>query len=85
MWYSYEMDDSGHCAMAAALRELNGMVVLSGYANPLYDELLVDWKRVERRALADGAKDRTEVLWFNDAAAWKARAQGTLDFAGNQD
>jgi DNA adenine methylase len=28
-----------------------------------------DWRRVERTALADGARKRTEVLWLNPAAA----------------
>jgi len=37
----------------------------SGYPHPLYDDALADWRRVERVALADGAKPRTEVLWMN--------------------
>jgi DNA adenine methylase len=47
---------------------LAGMVVLSGYANPLYDEALHDWRRIEFAAHADGARPRTEVLWINPAA-----------------
>jgi DNA adenine methylase len=44
-------------------------VVLSGYASPLYDrDLYPDWHRIERQALADGARERTEVLWINAAA-----------------
>ena len=44
------------------------MVVLSGYPAPLYEEALADWRRVERLAHADGARERTEVLWINPAA-----------------
>lgn len=68
--YAHEMTDDDHRALAAALRGIAGMAVISGYACDLYDrELYPDWHRVEIAAMADGAKRRTEVLWFNAAAA----------------
>lgn len=68
--YSHEMTDDDHRELAKVLREMNGMVILSGYPCDLYDkELFPDWYRVERPHLADGARKRTEVLWMNDAAA----------------
>lgn len=68
--YRHELDGGGaRQASTNALRALTGMVVLSGYANPLYDETLRDWRRVEFKALADGARPRTEVLWINPACA----------------
>lgn len=80
--YRYEMTDEDHRALARDLHDLRGMVVLSGYACPLYDdELYADWKRVERPAYADGARPRTEVLWLNHAAAAaleQSRAQREL-------
>lgn len=63
--YRHEMTDEDHTALAFELHKLRGAVVLSGYACPLYDELYSDWRRVERSALADGAKARTEVLWLS--------------------
>lgn len=63
--YNYEMTDAQHRDLAAVLHELEGMVIVSGYHSPLYDELFVDWNRVERDAHADGARDRVEVLWMN--------------------
>lgn len=67
--YAYDMTDDDHRALASALRQLRGMVVLSGYPCDLYDvELYPDWHRIERQAHADGARDRTEVLWMNGAA-----------------
>ena len=39
--------------------------MLSGYPHPQYDEALSDWTRIERAALADGARKRVEVLWCN--------------------
>lgn len=66
--YRYEMDNADHLALIDFLRECSGMVVLSGYACPLYDEQLGDWRRLEKQTFADGARERTEVLWINPAA-----------------
>lgn len=71
--YRFEMTDEQHVALAARLRALAGMVVLSGYRCPLYDELFHDWTRIEKAAHADGARDRTEALWLNPALC---RARG---------
>lgn len=67
--YRHELTDDDHAQLLAFLRTLKGMVVLSGYPAPLYDQALPDWRRIERAALADGALPRTEVLWLNPAAA----------------
>lgn len=68
--YNHEMSDDDHRELATVLRGLCGAVVLSGYPCALYDrELYPDWRRVERRHHADGARSRTEVLWLNDKAA----------------
>jgi DNA adenine methylase len=63
--YAHEMDDEAHRSLAAVLRGLRGKVIVSGYHSPLYDEMFEGWARVERKALADGARKRTEVLWMN--------------------
>lgn len=66
--YTVEMTDADHVEMLTKLRAARGMVVLSGYAHPIYDEALHDWRRVEMAAMADGARKRTEVVWLNAAA-----------------
>lgn len=66
--YRFEMSDDQHVALAGVLRSLRGMVVLSGYPSPLYEKLYADWTQVERPAMADGARPRTECLWLNVAA-----------------
>jgi DNA adenine methylase len=63
--YRHEMTDADHARLLDALGDLKGMVVLSGYAHPLYEEQLKDWVRVEKTALADSARPRVEVLWLN--------------------
>lgn len=68
--YSHEMTDEQHRVFAAAVKGLLGMVIVSGYAGSLYDqELFKGWARYEIPALADGARDRVEVLWLNEACA----------------
>lgn len=64
--YRHEMSDNDHCDLAATLHSLQGMIVISGYPCDLYDvDLYPDWQRVTRAAHADGALDRTEVLWIS--------------------
>jgi DNA adenine methylase len=75
------MSDEQHRELAARLQLVKGMVVLSGYPSALYDELYAGWHRVEKPALADGARPRTEVLWLNasaQAGLEAQRAQGGL-------
>ncbi len=76
--YEFEMTDRDHIQLLDQLRTIDGMVVLSGYPSALYDEVLSDWQRVERVALADGARERTEVLWINPACAERRDAEHSL-------
>jgi DNA adenine methylase len=64
--------------LLAFLRTLKGAVVLSGYPHRLYDDALADWRRIERAAHADGARERTEVLWLNRAAVDRMPAPSLL-------
>lgn len=65
--YRHELSNADHEKLLNFLAGLKGMVVLSGYPHPLYDDILSGWGRVEKKALADGARERTEVLWMNPA------------------
>lgn len=68
--YRNEMTSEQHRGLAVFLRTLKGAVIISGYACELYDkELFPDWRRLQRKALADGARERTEVVWMNPAAS----------------
>lgn len=66
--YAHELNDRDHVELLERLVEMAGAIVLSGYASPLYDDVLGDWRRVEIGTHADGARPRTEVLWLNPAA-----------------
>jgi DNA adenine methylase len=67
--YACEMTDDDHRKLAATLNAAVGMAVLSGYESALYDELYGSWEKTKFAALADGARKRTECLWFNAAAS----------------
>lgn len=79
--YAFEMTDEEHVRLAEVLTELEGMVILSGYPCPLYDELYADWCSVDLETHADGARDRVERMWFNpacEAARRRERLQSCL-------
>ena len=44
---------------------MQGRVVVSGYRGALYERLYGDWRSIEEKAYADGARPRREVLWFS--------------------
>lgn len=84
--YRHEMSDDDHRALAAALHAACGMVVLSGYHSPLYDELYGDWVRDETETRADNGSGhrigrtgtrRTEVLWLNAPCSNALRTHGS--------
>jgi DNA adenine methylase len=78
--YAHELSDADHVELLAFLRERRGAVMLCGYPCQIYDDALPDWLRVDRPALADGARARTECLWLNPAAA--ASVAGMLPLEG---
>jgi DNA adenine methylase len=68
--YAHEMSDADHRDLLDALLKVKGKVILSGYANTLYDTTLARWRRhtveVPNNAAGGAVKRRmTEVLWCN--------------------
>lgn len=62
--YSDEMSDEDHALLLKALRQHPGPVVVSGYANEMYDDALAGWQRVVTKApKTEKAAVRLEVLW----------------------
>lgn len=62
--YGQEMSDDDHLYLLKALIAHPGPVVVSGYANEMYDEALSDWRRVVNKApKTEKAAPRLEVLW----------------------
>jgi DNA adenine methylase len=83
--YRCEMTLDEHRTLMDLVRQIEGMVVLSGYRSALYDESLSDWTRIEKvvpcySSRADRASKprRTECLWINPAAADRLREEGRM-------
>ena len=64
--YRHEMTDEQHRDLSTFLKTLKGAVIVSGYPHAMYEEIYAGWQRLERTALADGARERTEVLWMRN-------------------
>ena len=81
--YVHELSAQDHRRLLQGLRDLQGMVVLSGYPHASYSRALCDWRPVSLQTYADGAQPRTEMLWLNPATQ-RALAQQELPFGINK-
>lgn len=73
--YAHEMTDDDHRLLAEALHAAQGMVILSGYAGDLYEELYADWKMLTKSTTTNGNSTAVECLWLSPSAL---RAQTPL-------
>jgi len=67
--YAFELSDDDHVALLDRVLQARAMIVISGYSSALYEEKLSAWRREVVETHADGALDRTEVLWLNPRCA----------------
>jgi len=77
--YEYEFSNEEHTNLCWECSQLEGMVILSGYHNDLYQSILVeelgwDYKEIDVTCFSSyvPGKDkpkRTEVLWYNPAVS----------------
>lgn len=71
-YYRHEMTDEDHADLITALLDLEGYVVISGYASPMYSSALVGWDQYTtsaRISAGRGTAVRTECVWINPACA----------------
>jgi DNA adenine methylase len=65
--YRHELTDAQHVALLTLLQGVQGKVMISGYANDIYDDLLAGWTRLTRDHYASAGaawKPSLEVLWI---------------------
>jgi DNA adenine methylase len=75
--YKCEVDDEYHQQLTAALLEVRGMVMLSGYANDIYAQLEhMGWRRYELRTTCSAAA-RTRVSGILGHGSAKSRVPRT--------
>lgn len=67
-YYRHEMSDWDHVQLCACLRNLKGLVVLSGYDSDLYRDQLQGWETRTYQTVGSGNRGsvaRTEWVWLN--------------------
>lgn len=63
--YNYEMDDSDHKRLLDTILKSDCKIMISGYENELYNELLTGWNKAHKNATAECSVKRVETIWFN--------------------
>lgn len=63
--YRHEMSDDEHIELLDALKEHPGKVILSGYDNDLYNDILSGWYKAQKKTQAECGIARVETLWMN--------------------
>jgi DNA adenine methylase len=64
--YKHEMTDSDHVELLETLKLHPGPVILSGYQNQLYDDILQGWHKDVTTGYAEyQGEDRKETIWMN--------------------
>lgn len=72
--YPCNMTDDDHRELAAALHQIRGQAIISGYSCALYQELYQDWHMETRKAISFKSTERQECIWIKPGSA----AQGRL-------
>jgi len=71
-YYDCEMSNDDHAQLLDKVRDVKGMVVLSGYSTPEYAEALQGWAMATTEARISGARGtslRTECLWISPSCS----------------
>lgn len=63
--YRYEMSDQDHQEFLEALIQHKGPAMISGYDNPMYNEILKDWHKDSVETNAEKGAKRIETIWMN--------------------
>ena len=71
--YKHDMVTDDHKALLAAIKNLKGMVVISGYPSDLYDDELSGWRRMEKLNQDSHRRQRREVIWLSPNIGEKHR------------
>lgn len=75
--YQFELSDDDHRALAELVRDIDGMVAISGYDGELYRELFGDWRWVSKMVTVQsksGGIARPESLWLSPNCRQRQRS-----------
>ncbi len=63
--YKHEMSDEQHIELLELLTKHPGKVMISGYENDLYNNILKGWEKAYKNTTAEKGLQRQEVIWMN--------------------
>ncbi len=66
--YHHELTDSAQELLVTRLLSVKGHVVLAGYDNELYNDILTGWRKFNHVAYATSGKKKTECLWISPSS-----------------
>lgn len=72
-YYAHEMTDEQHVRLLETLKAHRGYVLLSGYDNDLYNDILKGWTKVTKMTKTEAASVKQETLWLNPAVTERNR------------
>jgi len=67
-YYRHEMTDADHEELLVLLKSVDGSVIVSGYDNELYNDLLAGWAKYSKKSRISagrGTAIRMENVWLN--------------------
>ncbi len=63
--YKYEMEEDDHVQLLKKLKLHPGKIMISGYDNKLYNDLLKGWHKETKKTQAEKGLSRIETIWMN--------------------
>lgn len=63
--YAHELSEEKHIEMLEILKQSKSKIILSGYDNDLYNDMLPDWRTDTKATTAQMGLHRTEKIWMN--------------------
>jgi len=66
--YKHEMTNADHTDMLSVLIQHPGPVILSGYDNAIYNDVLIGWEKKAIKSNAEHGLHRIETIWLNEQA-----------------
>lgn len=63
--YKHEMQDEEHVELLKLLIEHPGKIMISGYDNELYNDMLDGWRKESIKTQAENGLKRVEIIWMN--------------------
>jgi DNA adenine methylase len=63
--YKHEMTDDDQVALLQEIKGHPGLIIISGYDNDLYNNILEGWKKFKYKVLTEAGNSAVETIWMN--------------------